>query len=150
MVKLIQDSLPDCLVLRIHSAGDFISQANFDAWLTVAKNNPQIKFYAYTKRINYWLARKNDIPANFELNASLGGGFDNLAINNNLKTVKVVNSEIEAQNLGLEIDHTDKMAYSGHKNFALLIHGMGKAGSVQAKLKHKYGYSAKNKLTVAA
>lgn len=143
MVQLIQESLPECIILRIGVSGDFFSQNYFDAWLTVIKNNPHIKFYAYTKSINFWIKRLKEIPANFILNASYGGKFDGLIKKHGLKSVKVVDSEQHAADLGLEIDHTDKIAYTGDKSFALLLHGMGPKGSLQAKLKHKYGYSEK-------
>lgn len=37
--------------VRIHSSGEFYSQEYVDKWLTIANNNPNVKFYAFTKRI---------------------------------------------------------------------------------------------------
>jgi len=35
--------------VRIHSSGDFLSQAYLDMWVDIAKHFPSIKFYTYTK-----------------------------------------------------------------------------------------------------
>ena len=35
---------------RIHSSGDFYSQAYIDKWEQITKNNPSVIFYAYTKQ----------------------------------------------------------------------------------------------------
>ena len=54
LVKLIESSLPVTWApLRLHVAGDFFSQAYFDAWLTVARNHPDRIFYAYTKSLPF-------------------------------------------------------------------------------------------------
>jgi hypothetical protein len=39
-------------VVRIHSSGDFFSQEYINMWDSIIQDNPTIKFYAYTKRIN--------------------------------------------------------------------------------------------------
>ena len=36
---------------RIHASGEFYSQEYVDKWVTIAKNNPNTKFYTYTKRV---------------------------------------------------------------------------------------------------
>ena len=43
---------------RIHESGDFWSELYFQAWLEVARQHPNIKFYAYTKQLSYWLNAK--------------------------------------------------------------------------------------------
>jgi hypothetical protein len=45
------------------------------------------------------------------------------------KEARVVYSEQEAADLGLEIDHDDEHAAFGKKDFALLIHGTQPKGS---------------------
>jgi hypothetical protein len=59
--------------IRIHGSGDFFSQACFDVWLGITKNNPDIKFWAFTKSIQFWVNRLSEIPSNFILQASRGG-----------------------------------------------------------------------------
>jgi hypothetical protein len=132
MTDLIQASLPaGVTVIRIHVGGDFFSEAYFRAWINVACNNPDVKFYAYTKSLPFWIAalERNLIPENFRLTASEGGKWDHLIAQHSLKTSKVVFSIEEAAALGLDIDHDDSHAYNGTESFALLIHGTQAAGS---------------------
>lgn len=111
-------------LFRIHESGDFYSQEYFDAWLNAIKKHPNIKFYAYTKALPFWVARLNEIPENFKLTASKGGTHDELIDKYNLKQAVIVNTAEEAQNLGLPIDVDDSLAYNSDKSFALLLHGV--------------------------
>jgi hypothetical protein len=132
MVNLIVGSLPTnkkIRAIRVHVAGDYFSQMYFDAWMEVARRNPQMTFYSYTKSLNYWVARLGTIPANFQLNASVGGKFDSLIETHGLKSAKVVFSVAEAESLGLALDHDDSHAYTPGPSFALLLHGTQPAGS---------------------
>lgn len=134
IVDLITKSIPKkTTIVRIHVGGDFFNQKYFDAWLQVAKNTPNILFYAYTKALPFWIARLNEIPSNFKLNASRGGKHDDLIKEYNLKEAVVVFSEEQASKLGLEIDHDDTHAYKQEKSFALLIHGGQPKGSEAMK-----------------
>lgn len=119
--------------VRIHESGDFFSQDYFDAWLEVAKQNKSLVFYAYTKSIPFWVARKNELPKNFRLVASYGGKFDSLIQEHGLKSAHIVFSRQEAKSLGLPIDKTDRLAYTGKRSFALLLHGCQPAGSEASK-----------------
>lgn len=130
MYNLIMESLPKKVqIVRVHVSGDFFNQDYFDAWMQVAENLKHIKFYAYTKSVNYWMARKDSIPDNFELTASMGGAGDKVVTLNNLKNARVVFTQEEAMELKLEIDHDDSHAYNKGESFALLIHGTQKSGS---------------------
>ena len=143
--------------VRIHVSGDFFNQAYFNAWCNAVKEFPNIVFYAYTKSIPFWVnalrENPNKIPNNFVLTASYGGIYDNLIEENNLKCVKVYYSPEDAQNDGVEIDHTDELAINPDiKRFGLLIHGVQPKSSPAAQAIHKlkrrnikYSYSL-NKL----
>ena len=116
---------------RIHEAGDMFSDAYFRSWLLTAGIFPEIKFYAYTKSLNYWLQYKDHLPSNLYLTASLGGELDHLVEEHPdvfKRTARVVYSQEEADSLGLEIDHDDSLCF-GDKPFALLIHGVQRAGT---------------------
>ena len=119
----------DADVVRFGVNGDFFNQKHFDAALLVAERNPQIMFYAYTKSVNYWVARLGQIPANLNLNASRGGRFDHLIDQYDLKSAVIVYHPEEADALGLEIDHDETHALLGRDSFALLIHGTQPKGS---------------------
>ena len=134
MVETISASIPaDADVIRVHVGGDFFSQRYFEAWLEVAKLNPNITFYAYTKSLPYWVANMDIIPDNFALTASRGGRYDDLIDNANLKTATVVLSPQEAHAKGLPIDHDEYHAINNAGDFALLIHGTQPKGSAAAE-----------------
>jgi len=150
IVELINSSLPrkGIKLVRIHSSGDFYSQTYFDAWLEVARLNPNLIFYAYTKALHFWVLRLMEIPDNFKLVASRGGKFDWLIERHNLRNVSVVFSEKEAQDKRLLLDHDDCLAWKGESNFALLLHGTQPMGTAAAKILYalrragKGGYKA--------
>jgi hypothetical protein len=135
MFRLLAESLPKNVgVVRIHVAGDFFNQNYFDAWLSVALCRPDVLFYAYTKSLPYWIARIDQLPANFVLTASRGGRKDELIEKHSLRSVKVVFSEAEAGSL--EIDHTDEHAANPDtrdQDFALLLHGTQPKNSEASK-----------------
>jgi len=153
MVKLINGSLPENAgIVRIHVAGDFFSLPYMHAWYTVAALNPNVLFYAYTKSLRYWVGGINELPIlhNFVLTASYGGRDDHMIDEFNLRSAKVVFSEAEAAELGLEIDHDDSHAAKPtlrDQSFALLIHGTQPKGSEAStalrELKGKGSYSRK-------
>lgn len=79
-----------CKSIRIHGAGDFFNQKYFDMWLELARNNPDVEFWAFTKSLNLWIKRIDEIPDNFSLTASYGGKFDKLIEKYNLRWTKVL------------------------------------------------------------
>jgi hypothetical protein len=153
VVKRLLFSLPDDAgIIRVHAAGDFYSQKYFDCWLEVTKQSPQTIFYAYTKSIPFWLKRKDEIPDNFVLTASIGGKKDKLVYENGLRYAKVVFSFDEAQSLGLPVDFDDVIAAlpkDKNKNFALLLHGPQISNSNASKALSKLrenGWTGYNKV----
>lgn len=124
-------ALPDdAAVIRIHVAGDFKLLNYFDAWLEVCNRRPDLRVYAYTKMLPFWVKRRAVLPANLALTASRGGRWDSLIDEYGLRESVVVYSESQAADLGLEIDHDDHHAYSlTGGSFALLIHGTQPPGS---------------------
>ena len=140
MADLIDKSLPrkEVKLCRIHASGDFYSQDYFDAWVEVAKRNPHILFYGYTKALPFWIARLGHLPDNFKLVASYGGRYDNLVRPYKLRFAVVVFSELQAEKFWrLPIDHDDSHAYTGTGNFCILLHNTQPAGTGAAKAWHK-------------
>jgi hypothetical protein len=134
MASKLSEAMPKNLgVCRVSVAGDFFNQSYFDAWLSVALNNPDKLFYAYTKSLPYWVNRIGMIPENFVLTASKGGRKDEMIEQYNLRSVQVVFSTEQAELLGLEVDHTDEHAANPETRdipFSLMIHGVQPKGSV--------------------
>ena len=155
MAGLIIQSLPnDVGIIRIHVSGDFFSTEYLIAWLFVSSVCPDIQFYCYTKSLLQLkeAIQKYKLPTrglsrgilsdNFHITACIGGKYDSMITELNMRTAKVVYSEKEAKDLGLKIDHTDQYALTTGSNFALLIHGVQPAQTMAAKavqkLKKKY------------
>jgi len=148
LIDVIAKSLPEAIRYRIHSSGDFFSQAYFDAWLAVARLYPERIFYAYTKALPFWIARLGTIPDNVRLNASYGGTHDKLIELHKLKSCRVVYSQCEADNLKLKIDHDDTLAWNESNSFAVLLHGTQPPNSPASKAwsiikKNEGGYNRK-------
>ena len=124
--SLINDSLlankKNIDKFRIHESGDFYHPLYLESWLNVAKYNKDIKFYCYSKSLKFFMEVL--LPNNFFMVASYGGRYDYLIDNGYFtKYSKVVFSEDEAKQLGLEIDKDDSLCF-GNKPFALLLHGL--------------------------
>jgi len=130
--KVVSQLPKNAGVVRIHVAGDFVTLNYFDMWLEVARRMPHITFYAYTKSIHFWVKRIDSIPSNLILTASIGGRFDHLIKEHNLKSVQVVYSQYQARKLKLPIDKDDSHALQS-RSFALLIHASQPKGSKAAK-----------------
>jgi len=75
--------------VRIHSSGDFYSMKYLKTWIEIAKNNPNIIFYGYTKSVP--LFQSANIPQNMIFCFSTGGKMDS-RIKSNQKTAVIFNS----------------------------------------------------------
>ena len=129
---LIHNSLPKKFdVMRVHVGGDYFTKEYLQAWIEVAKRNPDKVFYSYSKSLH--LFREFALPENLVLTASRGGKYDDLIDLHAWKEALVVYSEQEAEELDLEIDHDDTHAAFGKENFALLIHGTQPKGSAASQ-----------------
>ncbi len=85
--KLIQSELESKKVeyLRIHSSGDFYSLKYLKTWIEIARSNPNIIFYGYTKSVP--LFKHINAPSNFVFCFSTGGKYDNMIKNTDKKAV---------------------------------------------------------------
>ena len=139
----LHNALPlDAGIVRIHTSGDFFNAEYLYAWVEVARRNPNVVFYAYTKELQYMLPANSLVyygtqgkPDNLRLTASRGGRHDTWIDEYNLPEARVVYSVGEAENLGIEIDNDDShaMLQDGKTSFALLIHGTQPKGSDAGK-----------------
>ena len=125
--RSIQANKKNINKVRIHESGDFFNILYLKAWINVARMNKDLKFYCYSKSLDFFL--KVLLPNNFYMVASYAGRFDYLIDQGYFpKYSKVVFSEAEAVRLGLEIDKDDSLCF-GNKAFALLLHGLQQKGS---------------------
>lgn len=116
-------------VIRIHTSGDFFSEAYMRAWFIVARECPDLHFYAYTKSLKVLDRVRDLIPANMHINISMGGKFDAMVDSFSLPRAHVVASELVALRRGLKVDTTDGIACSNNTDdFALVVHGTQPVG----------------------
>lgn len=65
--------------VRVHDAGDFFSDEYLQAWLEIARQTPDVLFYAYTKEVRRFRSvAVPHSPPNFRWLWSLGGKEDHL------------------------------------------------------------------------
>jgi hypothetical protein len=65
-------------IVRIHSSGDMYSPEYFQAWRLLAKNNPDVMFFGYTKHLEYVLESVNNPISNFKIVYSYGSKDDGI------------------------------------------------------------------------
>lgn len=99
--------------VRIHDSGDFFSEEYALAWIDLARQFPQILFYAYTKEVTMF--RKLDstimIPANFRWLYSMGGKQDHLLDLDTERHAEVFPTEEEISEAGYQSqDASDLLA----------------------------------------
>lgn len=51
--------------IRIHDSGDFYSRKYLAKWLQIARDNPGVRFYAYTNMVA--LIKESELPDNFDV-----------------------------------------------------------------------------------
>lgn len=106
--------------IRLHGSGDFFNEKYFLMWVQVAKDNPDVNIWTFTKSINYWVKHINDIPNNLILTASYGGKYDHLIEEYDLKSAKVFSTIDEINAAGLPVDVNDDWARVPDVKFGLL------------------------------
>lgn len=117
--------------VRIHESGDFFSAEYLMAWLMVAKLNPTIKFYCYSKNLPLFVGL--ELPENFYFTASYGGKFDYLIDEGFFhRYAKVFMTAEDATAAGYKIDVRDRSCFE-EGPFALLVHGQQPKGSEWGK-----------------
>lgn len=110
--------------VRIHDSGDFYSPSYFQKWLTIAKNNPSVRFYAYTKSHSF--IRGIELPENFDLIFSLGSKNDELIDQEKERHSKIFYSSEEMEEQGYtDSSYLDIVAtkwLTENNKIGLLIH----------------------------
>ena len=106
--------------IRVHSSGDYYSPKYLNKWLEIAKNNPDIIFYSYTKSIP--LVNKIDKPSNYIFIYSEGSKVDHL-INKNDRHAKIFNNQKELLAKGyIDASDDDLLAITDNKKVGLIFH----------------------------
>jgi hypothetical protein len=110
--------------VRIHDSGDFYSPAYFAKWLEIARLNPSVRFYAYTKSHSF--IRGINLPENMDLIFSLGSTKDELINTETERHSKIFYSVDEMQANGYsDASYLDILATKWHTpnhKIGLIIH----------------------------
>jgi len=113
------------IYVRIHDSGDFYSPTYFAKWLEIARLNPSVRFYAYTKSHSF-IRGNFAIPENMDLIFSLGSTRDELIDQENERHSKIFQTAKDMQDAGyfdssyLDINATKWV--TENKKIGLLIH----------------------------
>lgn len=112
--------------VRVHASGDFYSPRYARDWARIARANPLVQFYAYTKSIH--IVRGVDWPTNFCLILSLGGRHDTVIDLNTDRHAKIFQTEAEAIAAGYALaSEDDTVAWqSDNHKIGLVIFGATK------------------------
>ena len=112
------------IYIRIHDSGDFYSPSYFQKWLEIARLNPSVRFYAYTKSHSF--IRGIDLPENLDLIYSLGSTKDELINQETERHSKIFYSEEEIESYGYSnASYLDILATKWHTEnhrIGLIIH----------------------------
>jgi hypothetical protein len=112
------------LYIRIHDSGDFYSPVYFAKWLEIARLNPTVRFYAYTKSHSF--IRGIELPENFDLIFSLGSTKDELINQETERHSKIFYSAEEMINQGYtdasEYDLLATKWFTENNKIGLIIH----------------------------
>ena len=122
-IEAINESLEQKKVdiLRIHDSGDFYSPKYIDKWVTIAKANKDIIFYAYTKSIP--LFKNIDLPNNFKIIFSEGSKVDHLIDVNKDRHARIFDNEKELIPNGyINASKNDLNAITTNKKVGLIYH----------------------------
>jgi len=110
--------------IRIHDSGDFYSKEYLDKWISIANDNPNVKFYAYTKSIPLFIGKK--LPTNMDIIFSTGSKKDELINFETHRHAKIFNNVEELEKEGYvnasKIDFFATKFYSSNKKIGLIYH----------------------------
>ena len=110
--------------IRIHDSGDFYSREYLQKWITIANNNPNVNFYAYTKSLPYF--KDVELPENMDVIFSVGGYKDNDINFSKDRHAQIFDNIEELENSGYinasKIDYFATKFYSNNKKVGLIYH----------------------------
>jgi hypothetical protein len=112
--------------VRIHDSGDFYSYEYMLAWFEIARANPSVRFYAYTKMVSLvrMAYKAGLVPDNFRLIQSLGGIADK-QIDRSLPHSRIFSSldELLAAGYSDASESDAPAAFGSSPLIGLIIHG---------------------------
>lgn len=115
--------------IRVHDSGDFYSMDYLRSWLEIARLNPDVKFYAYTKSLPFVhkAYELGLVPPNFRLIQSVGGLADS-RIRTDLPHARIFGTleELQAAGYADASETDDASAFGSSPLIGLVVHGARK------------------------
>lgn len=110
--------------IRIHDSGDFYSKEYLNKWIQIAKDNPNVNFYAYTKSLPYF--KDITLPENMDVIFSVGGYRDKDIDFSKDRHAQIFDTNEELKKAGYinasKIDYYATKFYSNNKKVGLIYH----------------------------
>jgi len=108
--------------VRIHDSGDFYSVAYLKKWVTIANDNKEVIFYAYTKSIKFFI-NGIKLPKNLKIIFSEGSKTDNLINVNKHRHARIFKSKELLNAAGyINASENDLKAIQDNKKVGLVYH----------------------------
>jgi len=108
--------------VRIHDSGDFYSIAYLNKWISIANDNKEVIFYAYTKSIKFFINGLK-LPKNMKVIFSEGSKNDNLINTAKDRHARIFKSKELLQAAGyINASDNDLKAITENKKVGLVYH----------------------------
>jgi len=108
--------------IRIHDSGDFYSIAYLNKWISIATQNKDVIFYAYTKSIKFFIDGLL-LPKNLKIIFSEGSKTDNLINVNKHRHARIFKSKELLEAAGyVNASDNDLKAIQDNKKVGLVYH----------------------------
>lgn len=120
-------------LVRIHDSGDFFSSSYLNAWFSIARSLPGVKFYAYTKSIHLDLYTNK--PENLAITQSFGG-INDAEIDESRAVSRIFSTDYARRKAGFsDGSKTDLLAVKGEEGIkiGLIYHGVANLSDAQDK-----------------
>ena len=105
--------------VRVHDSGDFYNAKYLEKWITLAKQNPLVVFYAYTKSVS--LVKRYALPENLKVTFSYGGLEDHLIRPEDRQAKIYTDFDVMNQEGFANASHSDMVTAYGYNNKIGLI-----------------------------
>jgi hypothetical protein len=110
--------------IRIHDSGDFYSREYLQKWITIANDNPNVNFYAYSKSLPYF--KDITLPNNMDVIFSVGGYKDKTIDFSKDRHAQIFDNIEELHKAGYinasKIDYYATKFFSNNKKVGLIYH----------------------------
>ena len=108
--------------IRIHDSGDFYSPKYLNKWVTIAKQNKDVIFYAYTKSIKFFI-EGFAVPTNLKIIFSEGSKRDDLIDVSKHRHARIFKTSEELTEAGyIDASANDLQAITDNKKVGLIFH----------------------------